>query len=284
MDILILSQSSGGKRMQSRITVALALTLTVVGALSSCGHGSPSGIVNVDGSDTVLPLSKAMAEGFGHANPDVSFSIQFSGTGGGFRKFCAGQTDINGASRPIETAESAQCQANHIDYIEVPVAFDSLSVVVNPSNTFVNCLTTQELKSIWEPAAEGKVTNWQQVRASFPLQPITLFGPGKDSGTFDYFTFAIDGATGASRGDYAKSEDYSVVERGVEGDPNALGYFPYAFYAAHKDKLKLVAVDSGHGCVLPSAQTVTDATYAPLSRPLLLYICLLYTSPSPRDA
>jgi phosphate transport system substrate-binding protein len=238
----------------------------------ACTSGKPSGTITIDGSDTVYPLSKAMAAGFGQANPDVRFTIDFSGTGGGFRKFCAGQVDIEGASRPIKSAEGEQCKAKHIDYIELPVAFDSLSVVVNPKNSFVDCLTVQELKAVWEPSAEGKLTNWQQVRASFPAQPLVLFGPGRDSGTFDYFTAAIVGAEASSRGDYTKSEDYTVVERGVANDANALGYFPYSFYQANKDQLKLVAIDNGHGCIAPSPQTVATGTYEPLGRPLFLYV------------
>jgi phosphate transport system substrate-binding protein len=250
----------------------ISLMLFVVGAMSACSPPQLSGTVHVDGSATVLPLSAAMAAGFRQSQPNVTISNEFSGTGGGFKKFCAGQTDINAASRPINAAETEQCKAQKIDFFELPVAFDSLSVVVNPKNSFVDCLTSQELKAIWEPAVEGKVTSWRQVRASFPDQPLTLFGPGKDSGTFDYFTLAIIGTESASRGDYTKSEDDAVIERGVEGDPNALGYFGYAYYQANKDKLKLVAVNSGHGCVLPSAQTVSDETYVPLSRPLFIYV------------
>lgn len=248
------------------------LILASLGALSACGTEKPSGPVTVDGSDTVLPLSKAVQEAFVKENPEVQVTLAFSGTGGGFIKFCAGQTDLNGASRPINAAESAICKVNHVEYIEVPVAFDSLTVVVNPKNSFVECLTTQELKAIWEPAAEGKLTNWRQVRPSFPSLPLRLYGPDKASGTFDYFTFAINGTEAASRGDYAKSDDYTVVERGVESDANSLGYFGYAYYLAHKDQLKLVAIDSGHGCVLPNPQTVSSTSYVPLTRPLLIYV------------
>ena len=248
------------------------IVLLSAGVLLACTSGKLSGTITIDGSDTVYPLSKAMAAGFGQANPEVRFTIDFSGTGGGFRKFCAGQVDIEGASRPIKSAEGEQCKAKHIDYIELPVAFDSLSVVVNPKNSVVDCLTVQELRAVWEPSAEGKLTNWQQVRASFPAQPLVLFGPGRDSGTFDYFTFAIVGTEASSRGDYTKREDYTVVERGVATDANALGYFPYSFYQAHKDQLKLVAIDNGHGCIAPSPQTVATGAYEPLGRPLFLYV------------
>jgi phosphate transport system substrate-binding protein len=215
-----------------------------------------------------------MAEAFRVNNPAVQLAVEFSGTGGGFEKFCAGRIDIANASRPINSAESEQCKARHIEYIEVPIAFDSLSVVVNAKNAFVDCLTVQELKAIWEPSAEGKITRWKQVRANFPAQPLVLFGPGRTSGTFDYFTLAIVGTQSSSRGDYTKSEDDTVIEHGVAGESNALGYFGYAYYQAHSDELKVVAVDNGHGCVMPSAQTVADGTYQPLSRPLFLYVNL----------
>ena len=270
-------------------TFLFACALAVAGTLAACNNentsdaksptpaaagGALSGKITVDGSSTVFPLSKAMAEAFREANPSVQFAIDVSGTGGGFRKFCAGQLDIAAASRPIKSAESEQCKAQHIEYIEVPIAFDSLSVVVNAKNNFVDCLTVKELKAMWEPAAEGKVRQWNQIRANFPAQPLALFGPGKDSGTFDYFTLAIVGTESSGRDDYTKSEDDEVIERGVAADPSALGYFGYAYYQAHKDQVKVVAVDNGHGCVVPSAETVADATYQPLSRPLFLYVNL----------
>ncbi len=252
------------------------LGLAMAGTLPACSDNKPagplSGRVTIDGSATVLPLSQAMAQAFHDVNPAVQFANEFSGTGGGFRKFCAGQVDMVGASRPIKSAESEQCKAQRIEYIEVPVAFDRLAVVVNPKNTFVDCLTVNELKSMWEPAAEGKTNQWKQIRTSFPAQPMVLFGPGNDSGTFDYFTLAIVGTETSSRSDYTKSEDDRVIEHGVAGEPNALGYFGYAYYEANKEELKVVAVDSGHGCVTPSAQTVADGTYQPLSRPLFLYV------------
>jgi phosphate transport system substrate-binding protein len=255
------------------------LALVTIGTLPACDRpavvtGPLSGKVTVDGSTTVFPLSKAMAEAFRQFNPAVQFVVEFSGTGGGFKKFCAGQVDVAGASRPINSLESEQCKAQRIEYIEVPVAFDSLAVVVNAKNGFVDCLTVNELKAMWEPAAEGKTSQWKQIRSSFPAQPLTLFGPGKDSGTFDYFTLAIVGAESSSRGDYTKSEDDMVIERGVAAEPNALGYFGYAYYQAYQDQLKAVAVDSGKGCVLPSAATVADGTYQPLSRPLFVYVNL----------
>ena len=252
--------------------IALATTGALAGCSSSKGPDVLSGKVTIDGSATVFPLAKAMTEAFHASNPAVEFAVAFSGTGGGFEKFCAGQVDIADASRPINSVESEQCKAQHVGYIEVPIAFDSLSVVVNAKNAFVDCLTVAELKAMWEPAAAGKVTTWKQVRASFPAQPLVLFGPGTASGTFDYFTLAIVGTQSSSRDDYAKSEDDMVIEHGVAAEPNALGYFGYAYYLAHKDELKVVAVDNGRGCAMPSAQTVADGTYQPLSRPLFLYV------------
>ncbi len=256
---------------------SLMLALGVTGALSACGSAQQpsaplSGRVTVDGSATVYPLSQAMAAAFRESHPAVHFAIELSGTGGGFKKFCAGQVDIEDASRPINAEESEQCKAQHVAYIEVPVAFDSLTVVVNARNTFVECLTVKELKDTWEPAAEHQISQWNQIRPSFPAQPLALFGPGRASGTFDYFTLAIVGTEGSSRNDYSKSEDDMVIERGVAAEPNALGYFGYAYYQAHKDQLKAIAVDNGHGCVLPSPQTVADGTYQPLTRPLFLYV------------
>ena len=213
-----------------------------------------------------------MGAAFQQRNPSVEVSIQVSGTGGGFKKFCGGAVDVSGASRPIKASEAEWCKAQHVDYIELPIAFDSLSVVVNPKNTFVDRLTVAELKTMWEPAAEGRVKTWKQIRATFPEQPLTLLGPGKDSGTFDYFALAIVGAESESRNDYTSSEDDTVIARGTAADPNALGYFGYAYYQANKDRLKLIAVDNGHGCVLPSPKTVADASYQPLSRPLFIYV------------
>jgi phosphate transport system substrate-binding protein len=251
---------------------ACLLVYASVATLAACNSDPLSGKVTIDGSATVFPLNQAMAKAFRESNPAVQFAVEFSGTGGGFRKFCAGQVDIAAASRPIKSAEGERCKAQHIEYIEVPIAFDSLAVVVNAKNTFVNCLTVNELKAMWEPSAEGKITQWNQIRASFPPQPLALFGPGKDSGTFDYFTFAIMGTESSSRSDYTKSEDDAVIERGVAAEPNAIGYFGYAYYLANKDQLNVVAIDDGHGCVQPSAATVADGTYQPLSRPLFVYV------------
>jgi phosphate transport system substrate-binding protein len=257
--------------MKSRIFLLFVL-LSGASVITTSNAESLSGKIKVDGSSTVYPLSKAMAEAFHVANPDVQVDVKFSGTGGGFRKFCAGETDIEGASRPIKAEENQQCKSRHIDYIEVQIAFDSLAVVVNPNNAFANCMTVQELKTIWEPAAQSKITNWQQVRANFPSQSLTLLGPSKEDGTFDYFTLAIVGAETSSRTDYTASVDYAALVRGVQTAPNALAYFGYAYYHSNKGSLKAIAVDNGHGCVLPSAETVANGSYQPLSRPLFLYI------------
>jgi phosphate transport system substrate-binding protein len=233
--------------------------------------GPLAGRITVDGSSTVLPVSKAMADSFQKANPNVQVAVAESGTGGGFQKLCAGAVDLIGASRPINTAESRQCQDHKVEFVELPVAFDSLSVVVNPKNTFVECLTLPELKKMWEPAAQGKVTRWSDVRSTFPAQPLKLFRPGTASGTFDYFTLAVVGTESSSRSDSTNSEDDSDLVNGVAADPDALAYFGYAYYVANQDKLKLVAIDAGQGCVRPSPDTVADATYQPLSRPLFIY-------------
>ena len=231
-----------------------------------------AGTVTLDGSSTVFPVSEVMATEFQKAHPQVKIGVAVSGTGGGFKKFCAGEKDIADASRPINATEMELCKKNNVEYIELPIAFDGLSVVVNPQNNFASCLKVDELKQMWQPTAEGKVTNWNQIRSNFPNQPLALYGADKESGTYDYFTQAIVGTEGKSRSDYTASADDETLVKNIAANPNAIGYFGYAYYLANKDKLKLVAIDSGYGCVQPSAQTVGDSSYQPLSRPVFIYV------------
>jgi len=231
-----------------------------------------SGDLSVDGSSTVYPITEAVAEAFMAANPDARVTVAVSGTGGGFEKFCHGEIQVADASRPIKDEELETCRAAGIDPVGLEVAFDGLAVVVNPENDFVECLTVDQLKTIWEPAAEDAVMQWNDVDPTWPAEDMQLYGPGTDSGTFDYFTEEIVGETDASRADYTASEDDNVLVQGVNGDPFSLGYFGLAYFQENADKLKLVGVDSGAGCVQPSAETVNDGTYTPLSRPLLIYV------------
>jgi phosphate transport system substrate-binding protein len=233
-----------------------------------------TGEIIIDGSSTVFPVTSAAAQEFQRYAPKVRIPVGISGTGGGFKKFCNGETAIQDASRPILPEEAETCKKNDIEYIELPVAYDGLAVMVNPQNTWTECLTVAELKKIWEPAAQGKITNWKQVRDSFPDRPLKLYGAGADSGTFDYFTEAIVGKAKSSRGDYQASEDDNVLVQGIAGDPNALGFFGYAYYQENASKLKLVAIDAkGDGkCVKPSIETVKDGSYQPLSRPIFIYV------------
>ncbi|MBW4683945.1 MAG: PstS family phosphate ABC transporter substrate-binding protein [Komarekiella atlantica HA4396-MV6] len=229
-------------------------------------------MIKIDGSSTVYPITQAIAKEF-QADPKNNAQVQvnFSGTSAGFEKFCAGETDISNASRPILKAEMETCNKNGVRYYEFPIAFDALTVAVNPQNDWAKDITIAELKKIWEPAAEGKITRWNQVRASWPDRPISLYGAGKKSGTFDYFTEAVVGKVRASRNDYTASEDDEVLVKGISQDPNALGYFGYAYYEENQGKLKAIAVNNGKGAVLPSRQTVEKAQYQPLSRPLFIY-------------
>jgi phosphate transport system substrate-binding protein len=226
--------------------------------------------VTLDGSSTVFPIAEAVAEEFQIANPNVRVTVGFSGTGGGFERFCAGETDFSNASRPIDAEESAACAAAGIEFTEIPVAWDGLSVVANTANDFVTCLTVAELRRVWEP--NSAVRTWRDVRPTWPAEEIRLYGPGTDSGTFDYFTEAIIGETGASRPDFQASEDDNILVQGVAGDRYSLGYFGYAYYTESADRLKLVEVDGGSGCVAPSDATIADGTYAPLSRPIFVYV------------
>jgi phosphate transport system substrate-binding protein len=231
-------------------------------------------IVKVDGSSTVFPITEAVAEEFQKAKKNaVKVTVGISGTGGGFKKFCRGETDISDASRPILDKEMADCKAAGIEYFELPVAFDAITVVINPKNGFIKQLTVAEMKKIWEPAAQGKVTRWKQVNPAWPDQPMKLFGPGADSGTFDYFTEAVVGKSKSSRGDFTASEDDNVLVQGVARDVNALGYFGFAYYVENKDKLRAVPIVNDKGQpVVPSLEAVVKGTYQPLSRPIFIYV------------
>ena len=229
-----------------------------------------TGEFEIDGSSTVGPITLAVAEEFSKLHPNVRIPVGVSGTGGGFKRFVRGETLISNASRPIKEIEIEAARKNGIEYLEIPVAYDGLSVVVHPRNAFAQCLTTDELRRIWEP--ESAVKRWNDIRSEWPDKKIRLYGPGTDSGTFDYFTQAIVGEGGASRPDYAASEDDNVLVQGVAGDRYSLGYFGYAFYAENKNLLGLVNVDSGPGCVSPSAVTINDGSYAPLSREIFIYV------------
>jgi phosphate transport system substrate-binding protein len=240
-------------------------------AATSTSSGG-AGDIKIDGSSTVFPISEAIAESFGKANAGKKVSVGLSGTGGGFKKFCRGETDISDASRPILQKEIDECKAKGIDFIEIPIAYDALTVVVNPANTWATNMKIADLKKMWEPAATAKVMKWKDVNPAFPDAKMVLFGAGKASGTFDYFTEAINGKAKESRTDFTATEDDNVTVKGVSGDKNALGYFGYAYYEANKAKLKAVGIDSGKGPVLPSIETVKNGTYSPLSRPLFIYV------------
>jgi phosphate transport system substrate-binding protein len=266
-------QQTFAKAVKGICAGASILILTTQG-----GFAAPltAGRVVIDGSSTVFPITEAVAEEFQHANKGAAITVGVSGTGGGFKKFLAGEVDIVNASRPIKASELEFAQMSDISFVELPVAYDALSIVVNKKNTWVDHITVAELRKIWSPEAQGKVMKWSDVRAGWPDKPLRLFGPGTDSGTFDYFTEAINGKEDASRGDYTSSEDDNVIVKGVEGDEGALGYFGVAFYEANKSRLKVVPVDdekpeNGAGPQLPTAENVIKASYSPLARPLFIY-------------
>lgn len=252
----------------------LGLTLAIATTLASCNQANseqnPS--IKVDGSSTVYPITKTILEEFqATKQAKTDFQANFSGTGGGFKKFCAGETQITNASRPISTAEMATCKEAGVAYIELPIAFDALTIVANPQNNWLDSISIEELKKIWSPEAEKQVTLWNQVNPQFPNQSLNLYAPGKDSGTYDYFTEAVVG-TGASRNDYVASEDDEIIAEAVKQDPNALGYFGFAYYEEHQNELKAIPIDSGKGAILPSRETVEAGEYQPLSRPLFIYV------------
>ena len=232
-------------------------------------------LVKVDGSSTVYPITEAVAEDFQKSKKNsVRVTVGISGTGGGFKKFCRGETDVSNASRPITKKEMEDCKAAGIEYLEMPVAYDALTVVINPKNTWAKTMTVAELKAIWEPAAQGKITNWKQINPAFPDRPLKLYGPGADSGSFEYFTEAINGKSKSTRGDFTASEDDNVLVQGVSRDVGGLGYFGYAYYNENKDKLSAVAVvaASGKPAVAPSEETVINGSYQPLARPIFIYV------------
>ena len=242
--------------------------------LAATAFAAQAQVVKIDGSSTVFPITEGVAEDFQKAKKGaVKVTVGISGTGGGFKKFCRGETDISNASRPILAKEMADCKAAGIEYYELPVAFDALTVVINPKNAFLKQITVAELKAMWEPAAQGKITKWNQVNPTWPDAPIKLFGAGADSGTFDYFTEAINGKSKASRGDFTASEDDNVLVQGVSSDVNAIGYFGYAYYAENTAKLKALPVVNPKGVAVgPSEAAVLAGTYEPLSRPIFIYV------------
>jgi phosphate transport system substrate-binding protein len=258
----------------SRTIAAAALTAA---ALTSAllPAAARAQVIKIDGSSTVYPVTEGVAEDFQKSKQGaIKVTVGISGTGGGFKKFCRGETDISNASRPILAKEMADCKAAGIEYFELPVAFDALTVVMNPKNSFIKQFTVEELKKIWEPAAQGKLMRWNQVNPAWPDAPIKLFGPGSDSGTFDYFTEAIVGKSKSSRGDFTASEDDNVLVQGVAQDVNAIGYFGYAYYAENQSRLKAVPIleKPGSRAVLPTEQSVLDGSYQPLARPIFIYV------------
>ena len=266
--------------------VRCGLLLFVSVLIVSCGGGQTSStgggaaapsVIQIDGSSTVFPISEAVAEEFQKANTSVRVTVGISGTGGGFQKFCRGETDISNASRPISKSEIEACSKAGIEYIELPVAFDGLALVVNPKNSWATSITIAELKKLWAPEAQGKIMRWNQVRAGWPDREIHLFGAGVDSGTYDYFTEATVGKQGASRGDFTSSEDDNVLVQGVSSDELALGFIPLAYVEQNKAAMKIVPVEDGNkengdGPIVPTAETVRNGTYQPLSRPLFVYV------------
>ena len=252
------------------LVIALAvLAAVVLAAAATAGVSALSGTVTADGSSTVGPYAIAAAEGFQKKNPSARVTVGISGTGGGFERFCRNETDLANASRPMKNSEAIKCRDAGVKWVAFTVANDGLSVVVNKQNTWVDCLTTAELKTIWNTGS--KVKSWNDIRSSFPDVPLKLFGPGTDSGTFDFFTEVINGKAKASRSDYLATEDDNVIVQGVEGERGGMGYFGFSYFEENADKLKLVKVDGGKGCIAPSVATVQRAQYKPLARPLFIY-------------
>jgi phosphate transport system substrate-binding protein len=260
-----------------RVLPAALLAATLTGAVVTTGCGGKSEVIQIDGSSTVYLITEAIAEEFRHEVKGINVTVGVSGTGGGFQKFCRGETDISDASRPITATEIAACKAKGLEYLELPIAYDGLTVVVNPKNTWAQSMTVAELKKLWEPAAQNTITRWNHIRPEWPDKEIHLFGAGVDSGTFDYFTEAIVGKTDASRGDYTSSEDDNMLVQGIAGDEYALGFFGFAYYEENKTKLRAVGIDdekpdNGAGPILPTPESISGGTYRPLSRPIFIYV------------
>ena len=271
-----------GKTWRRLVSAGVLGVLVVLGG-AACGDDEASrtstssgdtmdltGTIEIDGSSTVAPISEAVAEEFLAEYPDVRVNVGVSGTGGGFKRFTVGETEISDASRPIKESEAEAATENGVEWLELTVALDGLAVMVNTANDFVDCLTIAELNEIWKP--DSTVDSWDDVRAGFPTESLNLYGPDTESGTFDYFTDVVNGDEGVSRSNYIASSDDNVLVRGISGDRNSLGYFGYAYYAENTSQLKLVAVDGGNGCVEPSDEAVADGSYAPLSRPIFIYV------------
>lgn len=278
MQISAQSWAKPARLARSLSILALTAGLAACGGTATVGEGTTKGSgvtgdIQIDGSSTVFPISEAMAEEFQIANPGARVTVGLSGSGGGFKKFCGGETDISNASRQIKDTEIELCNAAGIDFIEVPVAYDGITLVVNRDNDWAQCVTVDQLNIAWSPESEGKIDNWNQIDPSFPDQPLALYGPGTDSGTFDYFTDEVNGEEGASRGDYTASEDDNVIVTGVEGSTGAMGYFGYAYYEENQGALKALEVTNEAGeCIAPSSETIADGTYNPMSRPLFFYV------------
>jgi phosphate transport system substrate-binding protein len=264
--------------MKSSVVSRFApLALGCVVIVASCSSPSApvtdvDSVISIDGSSTVFPITSAVAEAFQAENPEAEMNVSFSGTGGGFERFCSGETEINDASRPISKQEMEACSNNEIRYYELPIAFDAITVVVNPDNTWAEDITLEELETAWSPESQRTVKTWQQLRASWPNRPLKLYGPGTDSGTYDYFTDVVVGEGQDSRSDFSASEDDSILVDEISRDPEALGYFGFAYYEDNQDRLKALGVDSGSGPMVPSRDTVEQGRYQPFSRPLFIYV------------
>jgi len=259
--------------MSNSVHFRTLIATMFLSASITAGVANASPIVKIDGSSTVFPITEAVAEDFQIAKRGaIRVTVGISGTGGGFKKFCRDEIDIVNASRPITQLEMEACKQAGVQYIEMPIAFDALTIVVNPKNTWSKTITVDELKKIWEPGAQGVITSWNQINPAWPDKKIKLYGPGADSGTFEYFTEAIVGKAKSSRGDFTASEDDNVLVQGVASDIHALGFFGFAYYIENSNKINAVAVDSGNGGVIPSAATVENNSYKPLSRPIFIYV------------